>query len=486
MKQHGLRIGLEVHVRLNTQSRLFSNSCHPCKGLAPNAGCTHYDLAMPGTLPVLNAEALKQALRFALACEASISPVLAFDRKHYSYPDLPKGYQITQQRMPLMRQGKLPYINRKGQTVHVPISHAHLEEDTAQLTYQDDGTVMIDYNRASAPLLEIVTPPCFHDADAVIAWLKSLRQCLIDLNISHARMHRAELRCDINLSLCDPTNQACTPRMEIKNMNSLHAIKRAITYETKRLHQALTHGATLQAESRHYHARTKQTVFARFKEATADYAYLPEANLPPSAMPLGALPALKKTLPVPHWQRQSQLQTHYGLTAVCAAWLSCQPEQHTLFEACCKQLQHASPQMLAHFMMNELHALLKKTTQPVMQTQLNARNIASLLDAVALKRISKQDAVSLLNDPAHHPEPLKPLRLQKSLTPEVNTGKLEQLITQVFKKSPHLLQAYTQGKTQVIHHLMHNLKQADEGINPTTAYAVLEQALKQHTSQQHD
>lgn len=488
MTKKNVHIGLEVHVTLNTNSKLFSSSAQ-LSNSAANSCVSHYDLAMPGTLPVLNKKALEKALLFALACNAEIQDTLYFQRKHYSYPDLAKGYQITQHDTPLMRNGQLPYIDENGKLINISISSAHLEEDAAKLQHDPtNNKVNIDYNRAGAALLEIVTPPCFHDAAAVIAWIKSLKQLLIDLNISKARMHAGELRCDVNISLGIAGSKTGRQHTEIKNLNSLQAIKRAIAAEITRQQQIEKNDATLATHTRHYNSSTGNTEFARHKQSNADYCYMAEPDLPISAMPLELLPKLREQLITAHWQLQLQLQQDYQLTTAQAAWLSRHRQLMPVFIDCCQLLEKPSTTNLAiTYIMNHLQTLLDEQQIELENTYINAAKLATLINAIADKQLSVQHGRKILSELMVKDVNIAQLMTRKSLTPEQNTGKLELLIDAAIQAAPHLVQDYAQGRTAVINRLMQHIMQAaNNNINPAPAYARLKEKLEQQTEQQHD
>lgn len=267
-------IGLEIHTELNTESKIFS----PAKNkysLESNVYVKELDIALPGTLPFLNKEVLKKAIKLCKIYNMNIADKIIFDRKNYYYPDLPKGYQITQNTLPIGTNGYYEMINDKKIRIH----DIHIEEDTASLTHYDDYT-LINYNRSGIPLLEIVTEPDFNSVEEVMNFLEDLRFILKRSNISEAEVIKGQMRCDLNINLKDERDKFITPKVEVKNVNSFKNIKDAINVEVKRQIKALENNEKLYQETRRYNEKTNSTILMRTKEDAIDYRYFVESNIP--------------------------------------------------------------------------------------------------------------------------------------------------------------------------------------------------------------
>ncbi len=267
-------IGLEIHTQLNTKSKIFSPAKNEYK-IEPNINVRELDIALPGTLPFLNEEVLKKAIKLCKIYNMNIADKIIFDRKNYYYPDLPKGYQITQNTLPIGTNGYYEMINNKKIRIH----DIHIEEDTASLTHYNDYT-LINYNRSGIPLLELVTEPDFNSVEEVINFLEDLRFILKEANISQADVIKGQMRCDLNINLKDESDKYITPKVEVKNVNSFKNIKDAINVEVERQIKALENNEKLYQETRRYNEPTNSTILMRSKEDAIDYRYYVEPNIP--------------------------------------------------------------------------------------------------------------------------------------------------------------------------------------------------------------
>lgn len=279
MNKYEVIIGIEVHLELNTVTKMFSSS--PISFNArPNTMVNEIDLGYPGALPIVNEQGVVKAIQLAKALEMEIDPLLRFDRKNYFYPDLPKGFQITQQFHPLGRNGKLVIEDETGKSFNVMIERIHLEEDTAKSIHQDNVT-LLDYNRAGIGLIEIVTKPCLKTAYQVAKYINMLRLVALSLNISDAKMEEGSLRVDVNLSLKHVNDMFLGTKVEIKNLNSVNNVVKAIEYEINEQVACLDNGLVVKQATKRFDEKSQKTVVMRLKSDTIDYKYFPEPNLPP-------------------------------------------------------------------------------------------------------------------------------------------------------------------------------------------------------------
>ncbi|HQR79022.1 MAG TPA: Asp-tRNA(Asn)/Glu-tRNA(Gln) amidotransferase subunit GatB [Actinomycetota bacterium] len=317
-------LGLEVHVELNTETKMFCG-CPTTFGGAPNSQVCPVCLGLPGSLPVVNGTAVESAARIGLALNCSIAPRSRFARKNYFYPDMPKNYQISQYDEPIAVDGYLD-VEVDGQTYRIGIERAHMEEDTGKSLHMggDTGRIhgadysLVDYNRAGIPLIEIVTKPITGTGakapEVARAYVTALRDVLRALHVSDVRMEQGSLRCDANVSLRPSADAPFGTRSETKNVNSLRSVERAVRYEIERQAQVLTGGGTVVQETRHWHEDTGQTTSGRTKEEAEDYRYFPEPDLAPVAASAEWVEQLRATLPEPPAQRRARLQQDWGFT----------------------------------------------------------------------------------------------------------------------------------------------------------------------------
>jgi len=315
-------IGLEVHLQLATDSKIFSGSATTF-GAAPNTQADAVDLAMPGMLPVLNEKAVRYAVMFGLAVDAQIGRRSVFDRKNYFYPDLPKGYQISQFAEPIVGPGRFAFTLADGSVREIGITRAHLEEDAGKSLHEDfQGMTGIDLNRAGTPLLEIVTEPDFRSAEEAVAFLKALHSLVTYLRISDGNMAEGSMRCDINLSLRRAGTDTLGTRTEIKNVNSFRFVERAIQRERTRQEDVLEDGGTVTQETRLYDADRDETRSMRSKEVAMDYRYFPEPDLLPVILAEDDIEKIRAELPELPAARRERFHTQYGLSAYDAGVLT--------------------------------------------------------------------------------------------------------------------------------------------------------------------
>ncbi|TQJ31983.1 Asp-tRNA(Asn)/Glu-tRNA(Gln) amidotransferase subunit GatB [Microbacterium sp. SLBN-146] len=323
-------MGFEVHVELNTQTKMFSSAANPANsvnhGAAPNTLVAPVDMGLPGALPVVNETAVKYSISLGLALGCSIAPSSRFARKNYFYPDLGKNYQISQYDEPIAFEGQIDVELADGTIVTVPIERAHMEEDAGKLTHVGGATgriqgaeySLVDYNRAGVPLVEIVTKPIFggeHRAPEIAkAYVATIRDIVIALGISDARMERGNLRCDANVSLRPRGEEKLGTRTETKNVNSMRSVERAVRYEIRRQAAILRAGGTITQETRHWHEDTGTTSPGRPKSDADDYRYFPEPDLLPVAPSVELIEELRAALPEPPAARRRRLKSDWGFT----------------------------------------------------------------------------------------------------------------------------------------------------------------------------
>ena len=379
-------IGLEVHVQLATRTKIFSGAATRF-GAPPNTQACAIDLAMPGTLPVLNAEALRMAVSFGLAIEAQIAAVSVFDRKNYFYPDLPKGYQISQLDHPIVSGGQVRIDLPDGDAKTIRITRAHLEEDAGKSLHEDfHGLSGIDLNRAGTPLLEIVSEPEIRSAHEAVAYLRQIHSIVRYLGISDGNMAEGSMRCDVNISLRRPGTQEFGTRTEIKNVNSFRFVEKAIHSERERQAEILEGGASVVQETRLYDPERNETRAMRSKEVAHDYRYFPEPDLLPVVVDEHYIAAVRATLPELPGAKTARFRREHGLSAYDAGVLCSSRELADYFEqvvAACGDAKTG-----ANWVMVELLGALNRDGLDIGASRVDAPALGTLIARIADGTIS--------------------------------------------------------------------------------------------------
>ncbi|MFT7289059.1 MAG: aspartyl-tRNA(Asn)/glutamyl-tRNA(Gln) amidotransferase subunit B [Halieaceae bacterium] len=380
-------IGLEVHLQLATRSKIFSGSATTF-GAAPNTQANPVDLAMPGMLPVLNGQAVHYAVLFGLAIDAEIGRRSVFDRKNYFYPDLPKGYQISQFAEPVVGRGQFPFTLPDGSPDEVGITRAHLEEDAGKSLHEDfHGMTGIDLNRAGTPLLEIVTEPEFRSAEQAVAFLKGLHTLVTYLGISDGNMAEGSMRCDVNLSLRPAGSATLGTRTEIKNVNSFRFVEKAIRHERQRQEDILDDGGRIIQETRLYDADRDETRSMRSKEVANDYRYFPEPDLLPVLLSEEDIAAIAAELPELPMAKLTRFRKQYGLSDYDAGMMTDDRAVADYFEAAVA-VAGGDAKVVANWVQGALMAALNSAELNVEQSLVSAAQLAALLARIADQTIS--------------------------------------------------------------------------------------------------
>jgi len=379
-------IGLEVHLQLATVSKIFSGSA-TAFGAEPNTQASAVDLAMPGMLPVLNGKAVRFAVMFGLAVDAEIGRRSAFDRKNYFYPDLPKGYQISQFAEPIVGRGRFAFALPDGSYCEVGITRAHLEEDAGKSLHEDfHGMTGVDLNRAGTPLLEIVTEPDFRSAEEAVAFLKALHSLVTYLGISDGNMAEGSMRCDINLSLRPAGSETLGTRTEIKNVNSFRFVEKAIARERARQEDILDDGGSIAQETRLYDPERDETRSMRSKEVANDYRYFPEPDLLPVELSEADIEAIRAELPeLPHDRRERFIHD-YRLSPYDAGVLTDERAIADYFEAVARTCGDAK--LAANWVQVELLGALNAGDRKIADSPVSPVQLGGLITRISDGKIS--------------------------------------------------------------------------------------------------
>jgi aspartyl-tRNA(Asn)/glutamyl-tRNA(Gln) amidotransferase subunit B len=387
-------IGIEIHVQLRTASKMFCGCSNEIEDAAPNSLTCPVCLGMPGALPVINREAVRHVLATGLVIDGSVPDVTRWDRKNYFYPDLPKGYQISQYELPLVSEGALEVQTSQGLR-KVGITRAHLEEDTARLVHTREGARAIsplDYNRSGAPLLEIVTDPVIHDAETARRYAEQLRLLLVTIGASYAAMESGQMRVEANISLRPIGTEPFGTRVEVKNMNSFRSVERAIDYEIERQTAALRAGEQLVMETRGWDDDRGLTYHMRPKETSDDYRYFPEPDLPPLRVDPAWLDELRAALPELPAARRQRYREELGLSDYDAEVLVSEAAAIALFEEARAADPELSAKKLANWVSGEYLRLAKGEDGVVAVAQVSGTELAALVRLVEDGEISGTNA----------------------------------------------------------------------------------------------
>jgi aspartyl-tRNA(Asn)/glutamyl-tRNA(Gln) amidotransferase subunit B len=469
-------IGLEVHVQLSTQTKIFSGASIQF-GAAPNTQACALDLAMPGTLPVLNEAALQKAVSFGLAIGAEIGQYSAFDRKNYFYPDLPKGYQITQMDHPIVGQGQIEITLPDGSQKTVGVTRAHLEEDAGKSLHEDfDGMTGVDLNRAGTPLLEIVSEPDMRSAAEAVAYLKKIHSIITAIGVSDGNMAEGSMRCDANISIRPKGDTQYGTRCEIKNVNSFRFVERAILFEVDRQIELVESGQTIQQETRLYDPERDETRSMRSKEIANDYRYFPEPDLLPVLIDEAYIEQVRAALPELPDARQARFMSEYELNSYDANVLVATREMADFFEQVAQRSQ--APKLAANWVMGDLTAVLNRNNLSITESPVSAEHLAQLIQRLQDNTISSRMAKTLFEEMVNTHEAPDVLIERLGLKQVSDSGAIHQLIDEVIAANPQQVADFKAGKDKLFGFFVGQvMKQSKGQANPELVNQILRDKL---------
>jgi aspartyl-tRNA(Asn)/glutamyl-tRNA(Gln) amidotransferase subunit B len=465
-------VGIETHAQLATKSKIFSGAA-TAFGASPNAQASAVDLALPGVLPVLNRHAVELALRFGLAVGAQISPRSVFARKNYFYPDLPKGYQISQYELPMVQHGTLTV----GENT-IRILRAHLEEDAGKSLHEDfAGMSGIDLNRAGTPLLEIVTEPDMRSAKEAVAYARALHSLVRWIGICDGNMQEGSFRCDANVSVRRPGGPLGT-RCEIKNLNSFRFMEQAIDFETRRQVDVLESGGKVDQETRLYDPDRDETRAMRSKEDAQDYRYFPDPDLLPLIVSDAMLEAARQSLPeLPGALRERFVRDH-GVTAQDAASLSATRESAVYFEILVHASSGAEPKICANWQMGELAAALNRAELEIQASPVRADALGGLLKRIADGTLSGKMAREVFDAMWAGEGTADEIIAKRGLQQISDSGEIERLVDGVLAANAKQVEDYRAGKEKAFNSLVGQVMKAARGkANPGQVNEILRRKL---------
>ncbi|CAD6548500.1 Aspartyl/glutamyl-tRNA(Asn/Gln) amidotransferase subunit B [Paraburkholderia hiiakae] len=482
-------IGLETHAQLSTASKIFSGASTQF-GAAPNTQACPVDLALPGVLPVMNRGAVERAIQFGLAIGSTIAPRSIFARKNYFYPDLPKGYQISQYEIPVVQGGQItiqvPANEKAGTDAYektVNLTRAHLEEDAGKSLHEDfAGMTGIDLNRAGTPLLEIVTEPEMRSAAEAVAYAKTLHTLVVWLGICDGNMQEGSFRCDANVSVRPVGQKEFGTRAEIKNLNSFRFLEEAIQYEVRRQIELIEHGGTVVQETRLYDPDKRETRSMRSKEDAHDYRYFPDPDLMPLVIDAAWVERVKGEMPELPATMQTRFVEQYGVTPYDANVLTSSKAMASYFEAVVAKAGAAQAKAAANWLMGEVSSQLNREGLDIEASPVSAAQFAVLLariaDGTISNKIAKEVFQAMWDEKAADEGAADRIIEAKGLKQISDTGALEAIIDEVLAANPKSVEEFRAGKEKAFNALIGQAMKATKGkANPQQVNELLKKKL---------
>ncbi|MDH5358350.1 MAG: Asp-tRNA(Asn)/Glu-tRNA(Gln) amidotransferase subunit GatB [Gammaproteobacteria bacterium] len=472
-------IGLEIHTQLATKTKIFSGAS-TAYGAAPNSQACAVDLGLPGVLPVLNQDAVKMAIKFGLAVNAELPERSVFARKNYFYPDLPKGYQISQFELPIVGKGELTIELEDGTEKVVGITRAHLEEDAGKSLHEDfHGQTGIDLNRAGTPLLEIVSEPDMRSAKEAVAYMKKIHSLVRYLEICDGNMQEGSFRCDSNVSVRPKGQQELGTRAELKNINSFRNVERAINIEIERQIDLIESGGTVVQETRLYDADKNETRSMRSKEEANDYRYFPDPDLLPLVLEKEMIEQVRATLPELPNAKRDRFIADMKLSHYDAMVLTSSRELADYFEAVLAASDNKDPKLCANWVTGELSGALNKGDLDITESPVSAEQLGGMLvriiDNTISGKIAKQIFEALWDGEGKDADSIIDAKGLKQVT---DTGAIEAMIDEVIANNPAQLEQYRGGKEQLLGFFVGQVMQASKGkANPAQVNEILKEKL---------
>ena len=470
-------IGLEIHTQLATNSKIFSGAS-TAYGAAPNTQACAVDLGLPGVLPVLNAQVVKMAIKFGLAINAEIAPVSVFARKNYFYPDLPKGYQISQFELPIVGKGEVGIELEDGSSKTIGVTRAHLEEDAGKSLHEDfHGMTGIDLNRAGTPLLEIVSEPDMRSAQEAVAYMKKIHSLVRYLEISDGNMQEGSFRCDANVSVRPKGQQEFGTRSELKNINSFRFVERAIEFEVERQIELIEAGGEVVQETRLFDPNKGETRSMRSKEEAMDYRYFPDPDLLPVEIDVKQIETVRQTLPELPDTKRSRFVSEYGLSDYDAGFLTASRDMADYYEAVVKE--SAEAKLAANWVMGDLSGYLNKEDKDIADSPVTASMLAGMITRIKDNTISGKIAKDVFDAMWQGEGDADAIIESKGLKQITDSGEIEALVDEVIANNPQQVEQFKAGKDKMLGFFVGQIMKATQGkANPAQVNQLLIKKLK--------
>ena len=469
-------IGLEVHAQLQTYSKIFSGA-PTAYGAAPNTQACAVDIALPGVLPVMNRQAALLAVKFGLAVDARVNPRSIFARKNYFYPDLPKGYQISQYEIPIVAGGEL-FIDTAQGRKRIGITRAHLEEDAGKSLHEDfHGMTGVDLNRAGTPLLEIVSEPDMRAPAEAVAYLRKLHSLVRYLEICDGNMEEGSFRCDANISVRPMGQTQLGIRAELKNINSFRFVERALEFEIARQIEVLEDGGTVAQETRLYDPATDETRPMRSKEEAHDYRYFPDPDLPPLVITAADLEQARESLPELPDTRRQRFVTEYELSETDAAQLTAEKDTADYFEQALAA-NACNHRLMANWVTGELASWLNRTDTPISESKVSPSMLGELVRCIQDQTVSGKTAKAVFEAMWHGDGTAGEIIEARGLKQILDTEIIEQAVVEVITGFPAQVAQVRSGEEKVLSFLVGQVMKATSGkANPRAVNEILRQKL---------
>jgi aspartyl-tRNA(Asn)/glutamyl-tRNA(Gln) amidotransferase subunit B len=470
-------IGLEIHAQLATKSKIFSGAA-TTYGASPNSQASLVDLGYPGTLPVLNAEAVRMAIKFGLATQCEISRRSVFARKNYFYPDLPKGYQISQYELPIVHGGRIDVLLPDGSTRAVRLVRAHLEEDAGKSLHEDfAGLSGIDLNRAGTPLLEIVSAPDLRSAAEAGAYMRKIHALVRYLEICDGNMQEGSFRCDANVSVRPQGEDKLGTRTELKNLNSFRFVERAIEIEAERQIELIEGGGKVVQETRLFDPDREETRPMRSKEEANDYRYFPDPDLLPVLIDERVIEGIRAALPELPDAKRERFERDYALPAYDAGVLTAEKPLADYFENVAKATK-AAPKIAANWVMGDLTGALNRASLEIGASPISAATLAGLLDKLALGTISGKIAKEVFEAVWNGEGTVDEIIDKRGLVQISDSGAIDRWVADVIAANPAQVEQFRAGRQQVLGFLVGQVMKVSRGkANPQQVNDALRKQL---------
>lgn len=468
-------IGLEVHVELKTKSKIFSPGVSAF-GDDPNTNVNPIDLAYPGTLPVLNEEAVNFAMKAAMALNCEIATHTKFDRKNYYYPDNPKAYQITQDEQPIGKNGWIE-IEVDGEKKRIGITRVHLEEDAGKLIHGEDGYSYVDFNRAGTPLIEIVSEPDMRSPEEAYAYLDKLKNIIQFTGVSDVKMQEGSLRCDANISLRPVGKKEFGTKTELKNLNSFAFVKSGLEYEQKRQEKILLEGGEIQQETRRYDEKTKETILMRVKEEADDYRYFPEPDLVPLYIDDAWKKRIRKEIPELPDARKKRYVEELGLSEYDAGVLTSSKEMSDFFEETIAQ--GADVKQAANWLMGDVSGYMNKHLKELPELAITPESLAKMIKLIEDGTISSKIAKKVFAEIVEKGGDPEKIVKEKGLVQISDPEQLKEIINKVLDENEQSIIDYKNGKGRALGYLVGQTMKATKGqANPPLVNKILKEEIE--------
>lgn len=470
-------IGLEVHAQLLTQSKIFC-SCSTSFGAEPNTHVCPVCMGMPGVLPVLNRQVVEYALRMALATRCEVAPLCQFARKNYFYPDLPKGYQISQYERPLAEHGHVEIRLEDGAVSQIGIIRIHMEEDAGKLIHDERKPLSyVDFNRTGVPLIEIVSEPDIRSPEEAVAYLKSLRDILVYLEICDGNMEEGSFRCDANISVRPVGEESFGTRTEVKNMNSFRNVHRALAYEIERQIQILEDGGVVAQETRLWDEERQMTYSMRGKEEAHDYRYFPDPDLVPLRIDEDWIERIREELPELPEAKRDRFVSQYGLREYDAEVLTSTRPLADYFEACVALFPN--PRQVCNWITGELLGKLNRDNRSVTECAISAEKLAAMMRMLGDGKISRRIAQSVFEEMYRTGEGPEEIVEEKGWAVVSDQDALQEVVERVLSENSEEVEAYRGGKDKLMGFFMGQVMKLTKGqADPKLAQQMLRERLR--------